>query len=148
MRLPKGGVPGWSVPALVVLFAAAGVGGARLFAVPSVALDLSPASGGERRTTVLVVDGVKCVDTAERAAGQVKGLAGVSRFVAYASRNRVEVTFDPARSSVAQIVEAFEGPLREPATGEYLFHVYRVVEVDGVKVNAGRPTEAGPNRGG
>ena len=148
MRGPGRSVPGWSVPALVVLFAAAGIGGAKLFAVPSVALDLSPASDGERRTTVLVVDGVKCVDTAERAARQVRGLPGVSRFVAYASRNRVEVTFDPARSSAPRIAEAIEGPVHEPATGEYLFHVYRVVEIDGVKVNTGRPTEAGPNEGG
>ena len=147
MRGPGRRVPGWTVPALVVLFAASGVGGARLFAVPSVAIDLLPASHGERRTTVLVVDGVKCVDTAERAARQLKGLAGVSRYVAYASRNRVEVTFDPSLSSGTRIVEALEGPVHEPATGEYLFHVYRVVEIDGVKVNEARPTEAGPNRG-
>ena len=141
-------VPGWSVPALVLLFGAGGVGGARLFAVPSVALDLSTAPGGARRTTVLVVDGVKCVDTAERSAGQVKGLPGVTRFVAYASRNRVEVTFDPALSSVPRIVEAIEGPVHDRVAGEYLFHVYRVVETDGVKLEPGRPTEAGPNIGG
>jgi hypothetical protein len=140
-------VPDWSVPALVVFFALAGVGGARLFAVPSVVLDLSPASTGSHRTTVLVVDGVKCVDTAERAAGQVKGLPGFSRFVAYASRNRVEVTFDPAVSGVAQIVEAIEGPVHDPTTGEYLFHVYRVVEIDGGKVTTGLPATAGPKEG-
>ncbi len=137
-------VPGWSVPALVVLLALAGLGGARLFAVPSVVVDLSPAAQGAQRTTVLVVDGVKCVDTAERAAGQVKGLSGVTRFVAYASRNRVEVTFDPAVSSTAKIVEAIEGPVHDPATGEYLFHVYHVVEIDGAKVPTGPPATAGP----
>ena len=135
------------MPALVVLFALAGLGGARLFAVPSVVLDLSPAGLGARRTTVLVVDGVKCVDTAERAAGQVKGLPGVSRFVAYASRNRVEVTFDPAVSDVAKIVEAIEGPVHDPATGEYLFHVYHVVEIDGGKVTNSQPATAGPDKG-
>ena len=140
-------VPGWSVPALVVLLTLAGVGGARLFAVPSVVLDLPTAGTGARRTTVLVVDGVKCVDTAERAAGQVKGLPGVSRFVAYASRNRVEVTFDPAVSGVAEIVEAIEGPVHDAATGEYLFHVYRVVEIDGGKVPTRQPATAGPNEG-
>ncbi|MBK8595574.1 MAG: hypothetical protein IPP07_13665 [Holophagales bacterium] len=137
-------VPGWSVPALVVLLALAGLGGARLFAVPSVVVDLPAAATGATRTTVLVVDGVKCVDTAERAAGQVKGLTGVSRFVAYASRNRVEVTFDPAVSSSSKIVEAIEGPVHDAATGEYLFHVYHVVEIDGAKVPTGPPATTGP----
>lgn len=132
------------MPALVVLFALAGLLGARLFAVPSVVVDLPAAATGTTRTTVLVVDGVKCVDTAERAAGQVRSLPGVSRFVAYASRNRVEVTFDPAVSSAGKIVEAIEGPVHDPATGEYLFHVYRVVEIDGVKVPPGPPATAGP----
>lgn len=128
-------VPHWVVPALVVLSAVAGVGGARLFAVPSVVVDLGPEKvGAAPRTTVFVVDGVKCVDTAERAAGQLEGMAGVVRFVAYASRNRVEITFDPSATGVSQLREALEGPVLDKPSGEYHFHVYKVVEIDGIDV--------------
>ena len=123
----------WAVPALVVLFAALGIGGARLLAVPSVVRDYAPAGPGPRRTVVLVVDGVKCTDTAERAANQLKDAPGVVRLVAYASRNRLDVTFLPSVTDPAAIRAAIEGPVYDESSGEYLFGVYKVVEVDGVE---------------
>jgi hypothetical protein len=127
-------VPQWVVPALVVLFAALGIFGARLFAIPSVVKDYAPASGTALRTSALIVSGVKCVDTAEQASNQLKGAPGVVRFVAYASRNRVEITFDPGITDVTKIKDAIEAPVYNEPDGEYLFGVYTVVEVDGVKV--------------
>jgi hypothetical protein len=126
--------PQWVVPALVVLFAVLGIGGARLLDIPSVVRDFAPAGSGPLRTTLLVVDGVKCVDTAERAANQFKEMPGVVRLVAYASRNRVEVTFRPGVTDVTKIKDAIEGPVYDETSKEYLFGVYRVVEVDGVEV--------------
>lgn len=126
--------PQWIVPALVVLFAGLGVAGGRLLAIPSVVHDYAPADGRRLLTTTFIVDGVKCVDTAERAATQFQDVPGVVRFVAYASRNRVEITFDPALTDVARLRDAIEGPVYDPISKEYLFNVYGVVEVDGSKV--------------
>jgi copper chaperone CopZ len=126
--------PSWIVPALVVAFAALGVGGAKLLAVPSVVKEFPGQSTSGLRVTTLVVEGVKCVDTAERAAAQLEGVQGVARFTAYASRNRVEVAFDPSKTSPEVISEALEGPVYDPASGEYQFGVYRVVERDGLEI--------------
>ena len=43
--------PHWVVPALVVLFAVLGIGGARLLDIPSVVRDFAPAGSGPLRTT-------------------------------------------------------------------------------------------------
>lgn len=131
--------PAWVVPVLVVAFAALGVGGARFLAVPSVVKDYPGAAASDLRVTTMVVEGVKCVDTAERAAAQLEGVPGVARFSAYASRNRVEVAFDPSRTSPEALREALEGPVYDPATGEFLFGVYRVVETDGLEIPKREP---------
>jgi len=122
------------VPVLVVACAGLGLGAGKLIVVPSVVKDLAPAGGPPLRTTVFVVEGVRCVDTATRAAGQLAGVPGAVRFVAFASRNRVEITFDPAVTGPAALREAIEGPVYDEASGEYLFNVFDVVEVDGVRV--------------
>lgn len=125
--------PAWLVPVLVVLFAALGVGGARVLMAPSVTRAYAAAApDAATRTTTLVVKGVRCVDTAERAAKQLDGAPGVLRLVAYASRARLDVTYDPAATGVAEIVEAIEGPVHDEAANEFLFGLYRVVEIDGV----------------
>jgi hypothetical protein len=132
-------VPAWVVPALVVAFAVLGVGGARLLAVPSVVKEYPGQASSGLRVTTLVVEGVKCVDTAERASAQFEGVRGVARFTAYASRNRVEVAFDPSQTSPKAIREALEGPVYDPASGEYRFGVYRVVEMDGLEIPKSKP---------
>jgi hypothetical protein len=125
-------VPRWIVPLLVVLLAATGLGSSKLFAVPSVELDFEPAAdGAPSREITLLVDGVKCVDTARQAASTLEGMPGVLRFVAYASRNRVDVAYDPARVEVEQILDALEGPVFDEKSGEFLFGLFKIVEIDG-----------------
>lgn len=129
--------PAWLVPLLVVACAAAGVAGARLLVAPSLVevYDRAQATNtAALRTSVLVVRGVKCVDTAERAARQLDEVAGVRRLEAFASRARLEVTYDPELADAATLREALEAPVRVPETGEYLFGLYEVVEMDGVKI--------------
>lgn len=130
--------PAWLVPLLVAACAAAGVAGARLLVAPSVVREYaSPGAvkdAAALRTSVLVVKGVKCVDTAERAAKLLDGVAGVRRLEAFASRGRLEVTYDPESVDAPRLREALEAPVHEPATGEYLFGLYEVVEMDGVKI--------------
>lgn len=132
--------PAWVIPLLVVACSAGGVAGARLLVAPSLVREFAApgatpaADAAALRTSVLVVKGVKCVDTAGRAARQLDGLAGVRRLEAFASRARLEVTYDPALVDAAALREALEAPVHEPATGEYLFGLYEVVEMDGVKI--------------
>jgi len=128
----------YTVPLLVVLAAALGLGGARLFAIPSVELQLVPEgaeSGGATAEVSLLVDGVKCVDTARWAASTLEELPGVHRFVAYASRNRVDVTYDPSQIDVGQIRAAIEGPVHDEESGEFLFGMFEIVEIDGRPVS-------------
>lgn len=127
--------PAWIIPALVVACTAAGVAGSRLAVAPSLVevYDGAAAGTGARRS-VFVVRGVKCVDTAERAAQQLAGLAGVQRLEAFASRARLEVTYDPAQVDAAALRDAFEAPVHDEKSGEYLFGLYEVIEMDGVKI--------------
>lgn len=132
--------PAWIIPALVVAFTAAGVAGSRLAVAPSLAREYATgdatraADAAALRTSVLVVRGVKCVDTAERAAKQLDGLAGVRRLEAFASRARLEVTYDPTLVDAAALRDAFEAPVHDGKSGEYLFGLYEVIEMDGVKM--------------
>jgi hypothetical protein len=128
--------PLWIVPALIVACAAAGAGGARLFAAPSVTREFAQAAqGSTSRRVVFVVGGVRCVDTAEGAARQLAEVPGALSFVAHASRGRVEVAYDAAVTSVPALIEAIEGPVYDEATQEYRFGVYTVREVDGAKID-------------
>ncbi len=134
--------PAWLIPALVVACTAAGVGGSKLVVAPSLVREYAAGAAqatatADARTSQFVVKGVKCVDTAERAAKQLDGVAGVQRLEAFASRARLEVTYDPAQVDAAALREAIEAPVHDEATGEYLFGLYEVIEMDGVKIESG-----------
>jgi len=133
MKLPMG-----IVPVLIVLSVLAGLGMARLFAIPSVTLEF-PASGDSGhsssiQTTVFLVDGLQCVKSARMAGSTLEDIPGVLLFVAYASRNRAEITFDAAVTDPQAIREAMEGPAYEEETGQFLFNMYKVLEIDGSAV--------------
>lgn len=129
--------PAWLVPLLVIACAAGGVAGSRLLTAPSLTLTGTPAGpDAVPRTSVFVVSGVKCVDTAARAASQLVELPGLCELRAFAARARLEVTYDPALLGAAEIVAALEGPVLEPSTGEYLFGLYKVIEIDGRKIDS------------
>ncbi len=128
--------PLWIVPALIVACTAAAAGGARLFAAPSVTREFAAAAQGTvSRRVVFVVSGVRCVDTAEGAARQLAETPGALSFAAYASRGRVEVTYDAAVTDVPALIEAIEGPAYDEAAQEFRFGVYVVREVDGARVD-------------
>jgi hypothetical protein len=130
-------LPGWTVPILVVAVAAASLAGARLLAFPSLSVEFrAPTPGSPTTVAVFLVDGVRCVDTAQQAAGALKDTDGVLRFVAYASRNRVDVTFDPDVCSVEMVRDALEGPILDGASGSFMFGLFRVIEIDGRPVNS------------
>jgi len=91
----------------------------------------APAPGAATRQVVFIVQGVRCVDTAERAAQQLAAVPGVIRFTAWAARARVEVTYDPAATTTSALQEALEGPVYNEQTGEFLFGVFAVREIEG-----------------
>lgn len=129
--------PGWIVPLLVVACAAGGVAASRLLVAPSLTeVYAAPPAGAATRTSEFVVEGVKCVDTAARAAGQLRDVAGVYELTAFAPRARLRVTYDPATTSPAALREAFESAVHDTATGEYLFGLFTVVEIDGQEIKS------------
>jgi len=121
--------PSWMLPVILITLTTAGVAGGRAFALPSYSHAYGPAGSGARASSTLVVQGVRCVDTAATAARQLDGLPGVVSLVAYASRNQLKVEYDPALVGLDDISAALEAPVHDPATGEYLFHVFEVLEV-------------------
>lgn len=141
LRLNAGGgprkAPAWMVPALLAGITALGLTGGSLISIPSYtrAYDsVSPASP-RVRTVVMTVDGLRCVDTAARAASQLEGLPGVLHFTAYASQGRAEIDFDETLIDAAALRRAIEGPLYDRESDQYLFHQFTVLEIDGKKID-------------
>ncbi len=129
-------VPGIIIPLLILFFAGIGIQSSYLFSIPSVDLDFTPASAGSNTvTSIFLVDGVRCVDTAKKAASTLKSIPGMVHFTAFASRNRVEITYDPERVDTADILAAIEGPVFDEETNEIFFNVFSVLEIDGVKIH-------------
>lgn len=125
-------VPLRTVPVLVCLFAALGVLGADLLAIPSYTRDYAPTPASPApHTTTLRVRGLRCVDTAKRVADQLDGLDGVVRLTAYASRRQAQIVYDPARTNPDALRRAIEGPAYDAETDQYLFHLFEVLEIDG-----------------
>jgi hypothetical protein len=128
-------VSAWIVPILVLAATGAGIGGARLFSAPSYSIDYAGKAPASRPETArFVIRGLLCVDTARTAARQLEDTSGVLRFVAYASRNEAQVTYDAAVVNPAAMVEAIEGPVFDGQTGQILFHQFEVMSINGNKI--------------
>lgn len=121
----------WIVPIMVVVLTAAGLGVAQLFSIPTVELDFVDTVDVPQKVAVMtmIIPGVRCADAAKSAASNVEGIAGVVRFVGFASHNRVEITYDPQLTDPASLVEAIEGPVYDAESGEFLFGVFVVSDV-------------------
>lgn len=124
--------PRWIVPVLVVLAAAGGIWGSRIFSAPSFVRDFS-SPAGRPQTVRLTIQGLKCVDTAARLAGQLEEEPGVIRYAAYASRNEAQITYDGGLTNPEALRETIEGPVIVKETGEILFNQYEVLSIDGRK---------------
>lgn len=122
-------VPRWTVPTLVVVFIVAGLGAARLLAIPTVTIEFTDGGPSPRLATlVLIVDGVRCADTARIAASTLEDLPGVIRFTGFASYSRVEIIYDSRIVDPESVVAAIEGPVYDPATGDFRFGMFSVVD--------------------
>ncbi|MBN2385260.1 hypothetical protein JXQ70_20485 [bacterium] len=127
-------IPNWSVPLIIVLMIALSVSAAKWFAIPSLTIDVINPAKLETMTTQVaefIVSGVSCVDTARTASLAVISREGILRFVAYASHNRLEITYDPSLWTPAKIKDALEGPIYDQTTGNILFNQFSVLEMNG-----------------
>ncbi len=127
---------GWLIPALIVCIAGAGIWGAGFIDIPSVTRTYSGSSSNttSTRETVFVVDGVRCVDTARVAAKQLDATSGAIELTAYAASGRLDIVFDPSVTDVAKLKHAIEGPGYDEKEERYVFHRYKVIEIDGSPV--------------
>ena len=122
-------VPSWILPLLLVVLGSAGVAGSRAFALPSYSETYASGTATEVETVHLVVRGVRCVDTARRAAAQLQDVPGVLSLVAYASRNELKLEVDPHAFNIEAVRAALESPVYDEETDQYLFHQFEVLEV-------------------
>jgi copper chaperone CopZ len=122
------------VPLLVLLTASLGIRGASLFAAPSFAKDFAAVSGRPVQTVRFTIRGLRCVDTAQRVAGQLEDVPGVLRYVARAARSEAQVTYDPIVTDPQALRAAIEGPIIDAASGRILFHQFEVVSMEGVRI--------------
>lgn len=129
-------VPLHIVPVVIVLCTLAGIYASGFFAIPSFTRTYYEAPEHNVATVTLLVEGVFCVDTARLASNALESMNGVYDFTAYASRNKLDIRFDPTRTTPDRIALAIEGPIYDDGTGEYLFRLFRVIEVDNRKRDA------------
>ena len=121
----------WIVPILIIVLTLAGLIAAKHFAIPSAEVEFSKAPAGSHiQATIMVVDGVRCVDTALTAIKTLKNTPGIIKVTAYASHNRLEILFNPEYTNTDQIKEAIEGPIFDATAGEFLFNQYKVLKIN------------------
>lgn len=124
------------IPAAITILICAGLYGSRLFAIPSLTVHFdkhSAPAGAQLKTSVFLVDGVRCVDTAQTAASALNDLPDVLNVTAYASRNRLDIEYNPEKITSAEIKSALEGPIFDETAGEFQFNLYKVLEIDNVR---------------
>jgi len=136
LRLPKtkSKIPAWVLPILIVLVISIGVQSANYIRIPSAEMSFAEKTGTKLTRAVFIVDGVTCRDTAMSVMNNLKSAKGIYSAIAYASHSRIDVEFDPLVTGSGKIVKLMEDPVYIEATGEFLFNLYRVVEINGKPV--------------
>jgi ferredoxin len=120
-------LPTWVVAIIVVALVAVGYVGGDLIAIPSFAKEYN-ARPKTTASVEFIVKGVRCVDSAKSAATVFDGVPGVVTFTAYASRNLVNIEFDPSEIDISTLTKYMEGPVYDATTDQFVFHVFEVLE--------------------
>lgn len=122
-------LPGWSLAVLLALGTLAGLTAAEHLAFASVRRSYHEAApDADLRRVTFDVDGVRCVDTAEIAAGQFAAAPGAVAFTAFAADHRVTIEYDARQTDPDRLRKALEGPVWSVRTGEFRFGVFKVRE--------------------
>jgi polyferredoxin len=126
---PARQVSAWSIVVLLGVGAAAGLVAAEAVAFPSYERGYGHAEIDDSQTVILVVDGVRCVDTAKRAAAQLEHVPGVVALTARAADRELEIVYDPNTTGIEELSRAIEGPVYDERNSEFLFGVFRVESI-------------------
>jgi len=123
-------VPAWALVALLAAGTVAGLVAAEHVAFASVRRTYQAASAdADLRRVSFDVDGVRCVDTAGIAAGQLAATPGAVAFTAFAADHRVTIEYDARHTDPDRLQKALEGPVWDARTGEFRFGVFKVREI-------------------
>jgi len=117
----------WVVPAVVAALAVAGLLGASLISVPTLTHSFDPGFEGERATTVLTVEGVRCWGTADFLREHIEHIPGLVSMVAYAGKHRLVIEYSPKAVDVETIVAAIEKPVD---TDEGYIQYFDVISIE------------------
>ncbi len=129
-------VPTVLIPILIIALTAGGLGATRFVKIPTVSKSFSEIDTGEAtRKATFIIDGVSCKDRATAALGTLVDSEGIYKATAYASFNRIEILFNPKQIELSEIQKRFEGPVYFEETGEYVFNVFKVISIDGLKIS-------------
>ncbi len=101
----------WLVPAVIILMTIAGTQGARYLSLPTLTFTYIEDYEGRTATVDLIVRGVRCYGTANLLRHHIAKVPGVVSLVAYASKHRVVIEYDPILVSPHAIKRAIETPI-------------------------------------
>jgi ferredoxin len=129
--LPKTPVPAWTVAILVIIASTLGYLSAGAFTYSSYEHKYTDSTMpvGQIETMSFFVDGVMCVDTAITAAKQLENNSGAVSLSAYASSNRLDITFDSSQTNADALVDLIEAPVWNLEASEFQFGIFKVREV-------------------
>lgn len=102
----------WLVPAVLGIMALAGTRGARHLSVPTLTYAYTEVHGAKTAKVDIVVDGVRCYGTANLLKQHIASHPGLVSLVAYGSRHRVVIEFDPTMTNAEAICKAIEAPVQ------------------------------------
>jgi hypothetical protein len=124
-------IPVIIIPILIVTLAAAGLGASYLIRIPTAVMAFQENNAGTKtHQATYLLRGVSCRDLALTACGNLSGTEGIYKATAYASHNRIDVLYDPERISPNDIGGLFENPVYIKETGEYVFNMFKVIQID------------------
>ncbi len=101
----------WIVPAVLALMTIVGTRGAKHLSVPTLSYTYSESHKGKVAKVDLIVEGVRCYGTANVLRQHIASHPGIVSLVAYGSRHRVVIEFDPDVTDVEGICRAIEAPI-------------------------------------
>lgn len=130
-------IPVQIIPLLIVAVSIMGLSGADLFRIPSAEVVFTEVPDGvEPVRAKFIVSGVICRDTALTAIGNLAGKPGIYKVEAYASHNRIDVIYNADVAGPAAIGKALEDPVFVKETGEFIFDMFEVLEINGKRIEA------------
>ncbi|MGQ9603475.1 MAG: hypothetical protein ACUVUU_04630 [bacterium] len=101
----------WIVPSVLALMAISGVRGAKHISVPTLTYTNDQVHVGKIAKVDLIVEGVRCYGTANLLRQHLATHPGIVSLVAYGSKQRIVIEFDPSLTDANAISEAIESPV-------------------------------------